>query len=1426
MFKATKPFKDTITGYNDEPSLRIGRKVPQNAVNLAYYFNPTATDSEKILASDPPRQTIDHRVESQWLTKLDQASGPNGEEPDIDIFPKTIYYSDEEGYYGRLKRQDESVKWYPENHGVQIEKTFDNEQIVINKGDEDKVIEYSDADGFKGNLYLDTAEYEVYSTRDATVTEETDFTINGFELDFHKIFDTYLNSEEINNGPWMNEPNPLADEDYCWPATIELTATKLKCSDSGSVTTNTHNKIANYVNNLDNDFEGSNETHIDSTEVITTSKPVGLLYFEKLEYQPAKYQEQPKNGVLSQERIVNGIKSDSFNWQVHDITLTDYRNHVYNLNDIKIGGMTVQGQYLADTTNEDYSQIVTFIGMLQSTGQPFDVHVNLLNDAINNGKDIAIWINALRFVVEDESIDMLVDGSAVPGNEENEINPNADPSKCYWVLDYKYLISDKGQEGTVLYNVIATYHTIMTEGGCSVKRTLTSRKEEAASYRANCHYSGLVNKRWIDYDGIAYYLGSVTKGNSVGNQNADDNNELLMFPDKDGYLRQVVEGLKVTTGDDGRNIYETEMRSYYRVEADTVYLTDVFKDGQACFYKYRLKQPIYDYRGPDEDGFYKGDAVQIKTSMLREIPEDYKYNMKLVVAQYEEKTVVDPNNFQPTIVTVPKCYYAELYTSFISSSTDTFKVIYNGFNDINDDNTIINNGVEEDIYNAPYMIQNINYRMVTVNKKARVNRIQLIDYEPIKDERLRVTFTWQVVAINRLTGKVFVSEERQSSILNKDYCLPCEYEQFEERGMIISPRIEGDSIPCSPRDLCLYDQSCYQKADNDYQPVINDQDKDFVYSIRINQITKAGSVNVKCNPDGSGYITAETTLDTGFLNTVTQSYTKKLDMDNPYYVEIYNDPHTGKKQSFIHKGYKVKCIDSRNIKVKAPREENLLDSWYPLIQFGHYSRVMDQYGTHTKVYYSMPEYDTQHYSDKYGQPYMDVENEQVTILNSHMIKTKCYPLYVLEPNMDEDTFIFNNKFYKVIKQSKSWTQAETDCKRMGGHLAMPKSEDELNFLSKIAKKYDFKGLWLGGTDKDLEGHWKWIDGSSIVYSNWDSNEPNNSGGNEHYMMIYTSGDHAGKWNDLADTNTGNISGFICEYTNTIALYKVIDDEKFKLDIEYISFSDGVVITKDTISENDKIIADYTYLEENYNYRGYWRDQTDFIRIDLNPNIYHTYNNPVYLPSEVSPSKNLFNKVIYFFMRPTGMYEISSDQDDLYYSDMIEDINTGEISQMLIDNDNCLYHKIDDAEPNDDSDILVGSVYIRQNTSLHSTVITDSRTRGGGILEAIPDSLRQELEPESDYYLDIGYYDGKPYQENGVIVVRLDNRLLKEYGGRFTMGDVEQKVKRWLGLGVYPIIEFVDSYKKEDLPQYTLEIEDNYTNVFDITPEILLECVAV
>lgn len=1221
MFKATKPFNDKVTNYPKEPSLRIGRCVPKNAVNLAYYFNPTATDAEKVLAAEAPRTTIDHRVEEAYRYLFDQASD------DDDLFPGSVLYEDEEGYQGRLGRM--YVNWYPEAHIETKNVQQTKEQVVNEKNNVLKMIEYSDPQEYKGNLYLDSADYEVTKTKDVSTVEILDYEVYNHELSYNTIFGTYISPQNLDS--WMNPPT--ATMNTYWPKSISVDILKLTASGG-------NNTVQNYIASQPNTYEEAQ----------------GELVFDKLEYEQVPGTTEPISGSISEYKMSNAnrLKSDEYKY-TGDLEADDLEEQLNAYVEeckqeaLDLFKSVYCAVYNPTTDMYDYStdshhqSIDDFIALCQARGPSTSAVITRINQAMEQNKDIVVYIDRIDMEMADTT--------------------KAD-SKFWFKAKYKYKISDRGAEGNYMYNVIARYKGVL-------KRTIVTTKEVPAEFKATCHYVGIARKVWYDYDGVAYYRGAVTKGNSVGNVNPDGDNEILMFSDDNGYLR-IPKGLD----ENGNQI------NFYRVESDYVYITDVFKDGVACFYKYPLKLPIYDYRGPDDNGFYEGDAVQIFTSGLKDIPEEYKHSMKLRVAEYE--TVEDvTNDFQLTTKEVPRRYNAELYTSFISSSTDTFKVVYNAYNDDDTDNIALDNGIIEDIYNYPFMHKNTDFFMEPVDVKTRINKIRLAEPRFIEDTRHYITFSYQIKAERKPKtlsdddpGAVIVTEPRTVSILNKDYVVPAEYDKFIGRAMNISPEIEG--ILYSPLDLILYDQAARHQ-----ETVITKADsKNFVFSAIITEIEdiNRGGVNLKCNTDGSGYITAETTIETGFYDEYLGSYTKKLCLDSPYFIE------NGK----IYPGFKVKCVDTRHIKVQAPREDGLLESWYPRIQFGHYSQILDQYGTHIKVCYTMPEYDTQHYSEKYGCPYVDVLEEKVTILNSHMVKTQCFPLFI----------------------------------------------------------------------KDNE--------------------------------------------------------------TTISLFKKLDDELFEIHIQDLSFSDGIIITKETISENDNIICNYTYVEESYIYRGYWRNQDDFARIDLNPNKYHTYNDLNYTPSEVKPSRNLFNKVIYFFMRPTVEYEVSADNDSLIYNPE-DDTDIGKI---ILQNKETLYHQIDNAIPESDHDIYIGSVYIRQNTSLHSTILTDSRTRGGGVLESMKDSLRKELEPESDYYLDIGYYDGEPYQENGVIIVRLDNSLLKEFGGRFTQGDIENKVKRWLGFGVYPIIEYVDSYSKRDMPQYNLEVEDSYVNVTDETPEILLECVSI
>lgn len=126
--------------------------------------------------------------------------------------------------------------------------------------------------------------------------------------------------------------------------------------------------------------------------------------------------------------------------------------------------------------------------------------------------------------------------------------------------------------------------------------------------------------------------------------------------------------------------------------------------------------------------------------------------------------------------------------------------------------------------------------------------------------------------------------------------------------------------------------------------------------------------------------------------------------------------------------------------------------------------------------------------------------------------------------------------YKIFIGNYTWTQANALCKRYGGHLATITSRGEQNFINKL--NINNRNLWIGGY-RSSNGNWKWVTNEKWNYTNWAPGEPNNSSNvisNEKYLAVWP-----GKWNDLANTNTYEQSGFICEWeslnTPIITSYK-------------------------------------------------------------------------------------------------------------------------------------------------------------------------------------------------------------------------------------------------------------------------------------------------
>ena len=83
----------------------------------------------------------------------------------------------------------------------------------------------------------------------------------------------------------------------------------------------------------------------------------------------------------------------------------------------------------------------------------------------------------------------------------------------------------------------------------------------------------------------------------------------------------------------------------------------------------------------------------------------------------------------------------------------------------------------------------------------------------------------------------------------------------------------------------------------------------------------------------------------------------------------------------------------------------------------------------------------------------------------------------------------------------------------------------MHLTSCVKRQMDF-----GLTDKEEEGKWICVDGTSAEYVNWNSEEPSNSYDGENYAMFYYKYTD-GTWNDGdfdVETQNGG-HAFICEW---------------------------------------------------------------------------------------------------------------------------------------------------------------------------------------------------------------------------------------------------------------------------------------------------------
>ena len=77
--------------------------------------------------------------------------------------------------------------------------------------------------------------------------------------------------------------------------------------------------------------------------------------------------------------------------------------------------------------------------------------------------------------------------------------------------------------------------------------------------------------------------------------------------------------------------------------------------------------------------------------------------------------------------------------------------------------------------------------------------------------------------------------------------------------------------------------------------------------------------------------------------------------------------------------------------------------------------------------------------------------------------------------------------YKLSNETTTWYAAVSRCKEWGGELA---SFSNPALLKYVDEKIHGHYYWIGGSDREKEGQWRWMDGSKTDWTNWAPKEPN------------------------------------------------------------------------------------------------------------------------------------------------------------------------------------------------------------------------------------------------------------------------------------------------------------------------------------------------